>query len=868
MKRKGNNETPFGRHDLRNIGICAAAGIFLMLITLFVGVNYSRYEAQKTMDRNIGDLKKQINSYNDFLASDEAKSLIRLTEQAEDISTTLSMLDRGKRQEYIDGVFDSLRLDCIFVLDGELLPDGSLRPLTRYGTAGGNYGEWSAELHSAAVRAVLGQPKKIYSARITHGDGTYDIAAVARTDAEGIVFCAARQNRDSLELHYSAVRSLMARNETRLSGTLYIAEGEKLLAANRDDAHTLLGEVPEISALKAKSAGSVLTRFVSDGEVYYGGTASCQNYDIFAFYPAHTIFSPCRIMLLFVFCLYVMTIFVLSILHFRARVYHDRELERQYEIIRAISHVYRLTVLLDLENRRYELLKYPKEWGELSATGIADAKLYEKFAKYADERFRTAYREFIDPETLTRRLAGEDYAELEYRDREGNWLIDKLIVKSRDADGGIASVILARKRINERKKAELEYQERLETAIKNEQLANRSKTDFLRRISHDIRTPINVILGMLEIGNRNPTDTALLADCRAKAQTAAEYLLELVNDILTLNRADNDDGTGVTASVFCPAEEVRRLYPIASEQAKQSDGVTLEPPELIGDDLPLVGEALHLRQIMMNVITNALRYGRRGGRVHFSLSEAPARDREGFAEVRFVCEDDGIGMSHEFQERMFEPFAQENGSPDDSRGGFGFGLSIVARLVKSLDGKVEVESEKGIGTRFEITLYYPYAGTPEGAPFAEGPGDGETGETGEGAPLAGLTVLIAEDNELNMEVAEFMVTGAGAGVIRAYDGRQAVEIFAASDVGAIDVVLTDAMMPVMDGAEEARRIRALDRPDAKTVPIIAMTANLFEEDLREYTEAGMTGVLPKPLKAEQLIRMIVKKTEKGEKGNG
>ena len=378
-------------------------------------------------------------------------------------------------------------------------------------------------------------------------------------------------------------------------------------------------------------------------------------------------------------------------------------------------------------------------------------------------------------------------------------------------------------------------------------------------MSHDIRTPINVILGMLEIGSRNPTDTELLTSCRIKAKMAGDYLLELVNDILTLNKADRKSDDDIpTTEVFRLSEEVRKLYLLAAERVKGYDGVTLEPPQLSGEDKPLVGESLYLRQIMMNIITNAVRYSKKGGTVRFSVSQNPARNRDGYAEVHFVCEDNGIGMSKEFQKSMFEPFAQENADSVSRFGGVGLGLSIVQKLVNRLNGTIEVDSEQGRGTRFEIKIPYPYADAPDKAePQADAP-----------ASLAGITLLIVEDNELNMEIAEFMATESGAKVIRAFDGRQAIEKFAASAVGEIDVILTDVMMPKMDGLEETRRIRALDRSDAKTVPVIAMTANLFEEDIREYTDAGMTGVLPKPLNIDQLIETVTKKITKKGKSDG
>lgn len=858
MKQK-TKRTPLQKHDIRVTALIASIGALMMLGTLFFSIEYSRREAQKTMDRNISDLKKQINDYDEFLAADEVKSLIRLTEKAESLSEALAMLDDGGRQEYIERIYDSQRLSCILVLDENLNPDNFMRTVKCSGTADECYENWIEEVGSPAIKGVLEHPKKIYSARIRHGGDNYDIAAVARTDAKGIVFCATRQADEKLDLHYSPVRNLLARNETRLNGTLCIAEGSRIIATNLDGAYAGADEIPELTALKERKAGNELTRIDSGGAVFYGGIVKCRNYDIYAFYPAGAIYSPCRAIMLFAFSVYVMIVFIIGFFHSRARAERTREINRQYETIQAISHVYSLTALIDLKANHYELLKYPPDLSNVAKDGALDTQFCKDIIGYVDERFRSDYRAFLNPETLSERLKTVEYVEYEYQNRNGDWLNDKLIVHEKDKEGRVSSVILARSSINAQKKAELEYQAKLETAVRNEQMANQSKTDFLRRMSHDIRTPINVILGMLEIANRNPTDTELLASCRSKAQTAAEYLLELVNDILTLNRAGGRTSDDIPMTeVFRLSEEVRKLYLIAAEQAKGYDGVTLEPPQLSGEDKPLVGGSLYLRQIMINIITNAIRYSKKGGNVRFSVSQNPAQNRDGYAEVHFVCEDNGIGMSKEFQKSMFEPFTRENADSVSRFGGVGLGLSIVQKLVNRLNGTIEVDSEQGRGTRFEIKIPYLYADAPDKAePQADAP-----------ASLAGLTLLIVEDNELNMEIAEFMVTEAGGKIIKAYDGRQAVEKFAASAVGEIDVILTDVMMPGMDGLEETRRIRALDRSDAKTVPVIAMTANLFEEDIREYTDAGVTGVLPKPLNIDQLIETVTKQITKGGKNNG
>lgn len=375
-------------------------------------------------------------------------------------------------------------------------------------------------------------------------------------------------------------------------------------------------------------------------------------------------------------------------------------------------------------------------------------------------------------------------------------------------------------------------------------------------MSHDIRTPINVILGMLEIADRNPENKELLQSCRKKGRTAAEYLLELVNDVLTINKTEAGTPEAESTAPFDLADEVQKLYSVAEDQAKTL-GVSLEPPKLEGENKPLVGNALYLRQIMMNIITNAVRYSHKGGTVQFFVSQMPDPEKDGYANVRFVCVDHGVGMSPEFQKKMFEPFAQEVDSDVSRFGGVGLGLSIVQSLVQKLGGQIYVDSKKDLGTRFDIVVPYRYACEPLEKKTAER----------EGLSLDGLTVLLVEDNELNMEIAEYMLTDAGAKVIKAYDGMEAVNRFALSSIGSIDAILTDMTMPGMDGLEEARCIRALERSDAKTVPIIAVTANLFQQDISACSNAGMTGFLSKPLNVEQLLTMISQQTRKGEQSH-
>ncbi len=823
-------------------------GIVLLTGALCFGIPYSLNVAHDTMERNIGDLKKQCGDYSDFLATDETKSLVRLTEQAEGISASLSLLAENVRNDFLKQYCSSQRLDCVLLLDGNLKQDLVYSPNAI------SYGDWKDEIELSAVSSILDMPKKIYAARIKKDGVTYDIAAAARQDKKGLVFCVIRQSDESLGFHRSSVSNLLAANETNLRGSLFITEGDAIIASNTKDSGSKKSDVAELSYIDTAQKGTNFIRFRSGRQHYYGGSARYRNYDIYAFYPAETILIPCGVTILVVICIYFLFAFFIITLYIRTKNNHSREVAKQYEIIQAISHVYIMTVLVDLKNGKYILLKRPDNCDNIPDIGPINDDTRDNFFRYIGKEYRDGFLHFYEIATLNARLNTDEYIEYDYRDVTGEWLNDKIIPQEFDENGSIATFIIARKSINAQKKSELEYQQRLEKAMRNEQAANQSKTEFLRRISHDIRTPINVILGMLEISDRNKSDIKVLAECRSKLRAAAEYLLDLVNDILTLNRIDTDNAAETDIkSVFSLEEEVRNLTLLTDERAKAS-GIKLELLHLDTEDKMLVGNSLYLRQIMMNIITNAIKYNKENGTVKISVSETPSKSNPGFADVRFICEDNGIGMSKEFQKKMFEPFAQENDFVISRSDGVGLGLSIVRKLVKKLGGKISVESEKGKGTKFEITIPYKYAEAHVGKRSMQG----------SPASIEGLTVLLAEDNELNMEIAEYILTDAGAKVIRAYNGKEAFEIFKNSEPGGINVVLTDVSMPFMDGLEETRKIRSLDRADAKTVPIIAMTANLFDTDKKACADAGMTGFVPKPLNINELLCAISKQASNRE----
>lgn len=393
---------------------------------------------------------------------------------------------------------------------------------------------------------------------------------------------------------------------------------------------------------------------------------------------------------------------------------------------------------------------------------------------------------------------------------------------------------------------EQEYQRNLLKAAEKAEAANQAKTEFLQRMSHDIRTPINGIRGMVDVGDYYYDDLKKQSECRNKIREASNILLELVNEVLDMSKLESGE-IFLEEKPFNIDEVIQEVCDVVDQLAKERKiqvDMDLGPIQ----HMNLVGSAMHLKRLLMNVLSNAVKYNKDHGSIHLSCRELPSDQME-TAAFEFICEDSGIGMSEDFQKHIYEPFTQEKKGGASKFGGTGLGMPITKKLVEKMGGNITFESESGIGTTFTITIPFKINAEVEQCE--------DTQELSLHA-LDGFNILLVEDNELNMEIAEFSLQNAGAKITKAWNGQEAVEIFQASSIGDFDVILMDVMMPVMDGYEATKNIRSLSREDAKTIPIIAMTANAFSEDKIKAEEAGMNEHIAKPINMKLLLRIVSK----------
>lgn len=522
-----------------------------------------------------------------------------------------------------------------------------------------------------------------------------------------------------------------------------------------------------------------------------------------------------------------------------------RRLQFRKELISTIGKIYHAIYFFDLDKGTYMEITANQDFQHaIGSEGCLSRSVPIAVNAFVAHEHQASMSAFLEPSTLSDRLREKDTLSAPYMNADGLWYLGRFIVKQRHADGSVATLLYTIQNIDEIRQKELSYQEELRKSAREAQIASQAKTDFLRRMSHDIRTPINGILGMIEIADSHPADIEKLRDCRHKVHEAANMLLAMVNDILDMNKLES--GRLEPESVpFDILELLTEVNHLAGIQAP-AYGVTTHVKNPPFPVRRVIGSPTFLRRVLLNLAGNALKYNRRGGRIDFSCDKIEIKGDTAY--FTLTCADTGIGMSEDFQKRAFEPFTQESNTARTRYMGTGLGLAIVKELVEKMDGTIALESQEGVGSRFSLTVPFTIDHAPqEEEKAAKSP-----------VSLAGLHVLLAEDNELNREIAVFLLEKEGMEITACENGAEAVKAFRESPQGYYDLILMDIMMPVMDGYEASRRIRSLPRLDAAVIPIFAMTANAFQDDIEKSHKNGMNEHLTKPLHTEVVLATIRK----------
>lgn len=511
------------------------------------------------------------------------------------------------------------------------------------------------------------------------------------------------------------------------------------------------------------------------------------------------------------------------------------------EIISSIAKSYQYISRIDIESDHFEEIS---NRGGINADLVVSGSVLQNnkiiCERSVDDEFKQAYMKFTDISTLAARMKNEETIALDYRMKDGSWHKLRFIEKKRDSKGNLTHVICAVRSISDTKMKEQNLMYQINEAKKDAAF----KTRFLSNMSHDIRTPINGIMGMIEIADRYPEDKDIQAKCKSKILESAKYLVSLVDGILAMSKLEAEDNneqyinfdlTDVLSRANTDKQIIAETKNI--EYIVDWNKSDIQHPFLYGNPV-------YVQRLLTIIADNAVKFTNPGGTIHVWCKEKYS-DSENVV-YEFGCSDSGIGMSEDFINHAFDMFTQENETSRTQYEGTGLGLAIAKKLADRLNGTIEIKSQKHKGTIVITSIPFKIGNEAN----IKEPVRYDT------ISVNGLNALVAEDNDINMEIVKFMLENNGINVSCAMDGQEAVNKFIKSTPGYYNVIFMDIMMPHMNGWDAARKIRTMQRPDSESIPIIAMSANSFAEDIINSRISGMNQHISKPLSEEKLIKVL------------
>ena len=802
----------------RKVYLPLSIGLMICLLTFFISNTIAMSNILNTANDTIDYAKKQVTSYEDYLNVNKTKSETRLIGKSIEFvdryhsSSDLSWIDDYLSVQHITGISIVDRDYNVLVQYGEELPDGIL------------------SLNNN-IDAIFDYPTKVFASNYKKDGMAYDVVALSfEEDKLAIVnYCKDILNFDDDDLTY-----LFDGFNFNYGGILAIAKDSTVIATSGvGDYSPLVFKFNSYENLDLIVNGHGFIYLRMDGKSWYGICNRTSIYDYYVFYPSKTV-NLARFAAPFVTGLLLLVVYYLATLSKHKKEVLNLEKERkQMSIIESISSIYYCAIFIDVNKNTYEFVN---DKGNIAGfyNGISDAdkmlcKMLDSF--YAGKR-NDEYHEFLDFRHCEKVLKNQPYVTKTFK-HVAHWF-DVTCFPLRNDNGVIDKVIYLWLDKTSEKEKEMDYNKRLVKVLDQEKRANATKTSFLRRMSHDIRTPINGIRGLVKIAKGNEGDKEKINECLNKIYESSGFLLSLVNDVLDMNKLESGEIT-LDHNPFKLDKIINNAIDITKVRANERDITITSDIKIEYNDL--VGSPLHLAQIFQNIINNAVKYNHKNGSINIALTEELCPGNKVL--VKLICADTGIGMSEDFQENVFKPFAQEGNTARGTYEGTGLGMAITKELVDKMGGSIGFSSVLNKGTTFVVELPFDL-------------GESVTKEVEEeNYDVSGLKVLVVEDNEINREIATFMLEKAGIAPTCATNGKEGLE---KAKEGTYDCILMDVMMPVMGGLEATRQLRAM----GVDIPIIAMSANAFKDDVERSLNAGMNAHLSKPIDEKLLVKTIYK----------
>lgn len=757
---------------------------------------------------------------------------------------TYASSEQIKDTDYLSQYASEQHLTGILILNEQLGADNQAT------VSGKNIASlWISRIKSQHYDSIMDHTNKSFIDEVTLHDKTYDIAIVARTDARGLILGYKDTAKEETDRYAYSFDTLLTNNTFHKNPRIVITDSDHVLSTNVTGLESLT-TVNDSPVFNHETSGmwpsDNLIRLKMYHRTWYGLRKVYGNYYIYVFYSANEVFSNMIPIVASAIAFYAILCIIMLLIRQHYQTLTTQKEQKQLRTIEAIATLYSSMALINLDDLTCEPIHLSPQLTEL-LKGHRNAQLMLDLIleDVVCEEYREGFMQYADLSSLAERIKGRDSLTYWYRSTSGVWYSSYIVPVHIDKNGNVSAVLIANRDISNYKNEEETYKETLRKTARDAELANDAKSGFLRRMSHDVRTPINGIRGMVAIARRHQDNPEELENCMQKILSSSNYLLDLVNDVLRMSKLESGK--------VILEEKPFNLTTIITETVSFID-IQAAEKQLHFHVAPidvthpyLIGSPLHVRQIIQNIMSNAVKYTPPGGSILIDCKEISSTTDT--ATFTFTCTDTGVGMSEEFQARAFEPFVQEDNTARTTYSGTGLGLSIVKDLVDLMNGQIHLESTKNVGTTFVITLRFLI--DPSSA--------SDTVESEDALfSIEGTKILIAEDNELNLEIARSLLAEEGAVITEAHNGLEALQLFRSSAPGTFDLILMDIMMPVMDGLEASRQIRNSDHPDASRIPIFAMTANSFVEDIQKSKEAGMNEHFVKPLDVPELVRVIFK----------
>lgn len=805
--------------------------LILMGLLLFTFFHVSdRKNLNTILKETISFTKLRINRYDVYRTNDEVKSLVRLLDKSTELSRDMAK-EGSFSEETLDDFADEQRLGGILVLDE------NLKVIMKTSKDKNAKSLWKDMIYSEYVSDIVKYPQKTYTTQMTVDGELYDFAAVAREDDKGILITYLKKDPKSTVYGDLTLDSLFTDFPFEMNGVVVVCENDRVVSSNQNE---LLGksveECKKIYSGGFNTGADSVVKLKSSQGVWYGKRDATQNYTIYMFFPASQVFMKRNI----VCGIYILVAFVIYLLQMLGRSKSEKAAlareQKRLRIINAIGRAYSSITLIDLRAKTVEIVK-----GQEAAKGNDGFKKSvqeEYIRKYIAEPYRAAYLEYLNMDTVVQRLEGKSSLSLTVQKADESWMLSLIVVQRRDKDGNIDAVLLANRDVTAEKKHEMEQDAALRNALAAAEHASKAKTVFLNNMSHDIRTPMNAIIGFTALAVSHIENQEHVLEYLKKINTAGKHLLSLINDVLDMSRIENGSVKIEETDVHLPdvLHDIRAIIQ-GNIGAKQQD-LYIDTQDVINEDIMI--DKLRLNQVLLNIISNAVKFTPVGGMINVRVTQRPCK-KAGYATYEFKIRDNGIGIDKEFQKHIFDSFSREQSVTESGIQGTGLGLAIVKNIVDMMEGTITLNSEKGKGSEFIVTFDCKVTGQAvKYEPIPE---------------LKGARALVVDDDantcmsvckmlrEIEMH-ADWTTSGKEA-VMRAKEAFDESEAFSA--------YIIDWLMPDMNGIETVRRIRRVIGDDT---PIIILTAYDWTDIEEEAREAGVTAFVAKPLFMSELRKVL------------